>query len=372
MPVFTNISAYKFAPLGNLTALFGPRCARCATKRECAARFFSARKESTSSWLPSLTPPTTLLNYLRTIPGLADLAAKISHSDHQPFNRMLVKIKKEIIAFGVAGIDPGRNPAPKSFAETTEGMARPRPAHHPSRRPQRLRSKARHLPRSPHARPRSFPRIPNGRRVAAPSSQRRTGRDLLHRRHSLRKSGAAFAKRRFRPGLPTRWRHSPLFRGMRRRTFRRRLLRVRQTRRARSFPARNRSRPLLRLPDSTDRRSNRKIRATWNPSPARIVTKTNNLGLDQNRVAGCPRPIETRSLPTLTRSYPRRFTFYVARPARAPFASSRPPTVKLAPCEPLTSDHSILRAQRSLADAERGFAFRSARLGRTTSSAISE
>src|SRR5437762_1239417 len=31
-------------------------------------------------------------------------------------------------------------------------------------------------------------------------------------------------------------------------------------------------------------------------------------------------PIETRSLPTLTRSYPRRFTFYVAWP-RAPFAA---------------------------------------------------
>jgi hypothetical protein len=35
-------------------------------------------------------------------------------------------------------------------------------------------------------------------------------------------------------------------------------------------------------------------------------------------VPGYPSPIETRSLPTLTRSYPRRFTFYVAWPA-APF-----------------------------------------------------
>jgi len=36
-------------------------------------------------------------------------------------------------------------------------------------------------------------------------------------------------------------------------------------------------------------------------------------------VPGYPSAIETRSLPTLTRSYPRRFTFYVAWPA-APFA----------------------------------------------------
>jgi hypothetical protein len=36
-------------------------------------------------------------------------------------------------------------------------------------------------------------------------------------------------------------------------------------------------------------------------------------------VPAFPNAIETRSLPTLTRSYPRRFTFYVAWPA-APFA----------------------------------------------------
>ncbi len=54
-----------------------------------------------------------LLNYLRTIPGLANLNVKISESDYQPFSRMLVKIKKEIIAFGVPGIDPGRSPAPR-------------------------------------------------------------------------------------------------------------------------------------------------------------------------------------------------------------------------------------------------------------------
>jgi len=54
-----------------------------------------------------------LLARLRGISGLADLTPKISESDHQPFNRMLVKIKKEIIAFGVPGVDPARHPAPR-------------------------------------------------------------------------------------------------------------------------------------------------------------------------------------------------------------------------------------------------------------------
>ena len=38
------------------------------------------------------------------------------------------------------------------------------------------------------------------------------------------------------------------------------------------------------------------------------------LGFNQNRVVGFPRPIETRSLPTLTRSYPCRYPL-IARTA---------------------------------------------------------
>jgi UPF0176 protein len=59
-----------------------------------------------------------LLAELRTLPGLADLTPKESPSDERPFNRMLVKIKKEIIAFGVEGIDPARDPAPRLAPET--------------------------------------------------------------------------------------------------------------------------------------------------------------------------------------------------------------------------------------------------------------
>ena len=54
-----------------------------------------------------------LLDDLRSDPLLADLEVKESLSDEQPFERMLVKIKKEIIAFGVEGIDPARRTSPK-------------------------------------------------------------------------------------------------------------------------------------------------------------------------------------------------------------------------------------------------------------------
>ena len=47
-----------------------------------------------------------LLRFLREDPLLNDLDVKESFSDRQPFNRMLVKVKNEIIAFGVEEVRP--------------------------------------------------------------------------------------------------------------------------------------------------------------------------------------------------------------------------------------------------------------------------
>lgn len=58
-----------------------------------------------------------LLDRIRAIPGLADLEVKESFSEKQPFSRMLVKIKREIIAFGVDGIEPGRYTSPRITAK---------------------------------------------------------------------------------------------------------------------------------------------------------------------------------------------------------------------------------------------------------------
>ena len=46
---------------------------------------------------------------LGRIPGLADLQAKFSSSDRQPFYRMKVRLKKEIVTMGVPDIDPNRS-----------------------------------------------------------------------------------------------------------------------------------------------------------------------------------------------------------------------------------------------------------------------
>ena len=112
MPVFTNISAYRFASLGDLKELQSALRAICNKAKMRGTILLSP--EGVNVFVAAAPDAAdVLLNYLRTIPVLADLAPKISQSDHQPFNRMLVKIKKEIIAFGVPGIEPGRDPAPR-------------------------------------------------------------------------------------------------------------------------------------------------------------------------------------------------------------------------------------------------------------------
>ena len=47
-----------------------------------------------------------VLNYLRNEPRLVDLKHKESQDDEMPFYRMKVKLKKEIVTMGVAGVNP--------------------------------------------------------------------------------------------------------------------------------------------------------------------------------------------------------------------------------------------------------------------------
>ncbi len=49
-----------------------------------------------------------VLAWLRADPRLADLEHKESFDDHQPFYRMKVKLKKEIVTMGVPGVDPNQ------------------------------------------------------------------------------------------------------------------------------------------------------------------------------------------------------------------------------------------------------------------------
>ena len=117
MPAFINLSTYRFTPLDDLPAL--RERLLCVCQAGALKGTILLSPEGINVFVAGTRKNVdALLAAVRAVPGLADLAAKESESDTQPFNRMLVKIKKEIIAFGIAGIDPARKPTAKLPART--------------------------------------------------------------------------------------------------------------------------------------------------------------------------------------------------------------------------------------------------------------
>jgi len=107
-----NIAAYKFVALNDLPPY------RAELRKLCAdlelrgtimlspegINLFVAGEEASVRHL---------LEVLRRNPLLEDLEVKESYSDTQPFNRMLVKLKREIIAFGIDEVKPAVRTSPK-------------------------------------------------------------------------------------------------------------------------------------------------------------------------------------------------------------------------------------------------------------------
>jgi UPF0176 protein len=117
MGAITNISCYQFAPLTGLKPLRERLIARCKTLGLKGTILLST--EGINLFVAGGADAIAMLvSDLKTIPGLENLTPKFSESDHQPFTRMLVRIKKEIIAFGVEGIDPSQRTSPKLSART--------------------------------------------------------------------------------------------------------------------------------------------------------------------------------------------------------------------------------------------------------------
>ena len=112
-----NLSAYKFTPLDDLPARRAHLRALCTDLALKGTILLSPEGINLFVAGPR-SGVDALMSELRRLPGLADLVAKESLSAAPPFGRMLVKLKREIIAFGVEGIDPARAPAPRLDPQT--------------------------------------------------------------------------------------------------------------------------------------------------------------------------------------------------------------------------------------------------------------
>jgi UPF0176 protein len=111
-----NIAAYKFVALPELRSLRARLLALCKRWELKGTILLSA--EGINLFVSGARGKIDLLlAELRSICGLEDLSPKISETEHQPFTKMLVRIKKEIIAFGVEGIEPGQRTSPKLAAK---------------------------------------------------------------------------------------------------------------------------------------------------------------------------------------------------------------------------------------------------------------
>ncbi|HEY4415798.1 MAG TPA: sulfurtransferase [Verrucomicrobiae bacterium] len=115
MSQIVNIAAYKFVALPELRSLRARLLALCKSWELKGTILLSV--EGINLFVAGTAENIDLLlGELRGLPGLEDLKPKISVTDHQPFTRMLVRIKKEIIAFGVEGINPAQRTSPKLAA----------------------------------------------------------------------------------------------------------------------------------------------------------------------------------------------------------------------------------------------------------------
>jgi predicted sulfurtransferase len=96
--VVTNISAYRFAPLDGLKSLRAGLMEACQRGGLKGTILLSTEGINLFVAGPAAAIDS-LLEVVRAVPGLEGLEPKVSESLEQPFSRMLVRIKKEIIAF---------------------------------------------------------------------------------------------------------------------------------------------------------------------------------------------------------------------------------------------------------------------------------
>lgn len=115
MSVVTNISTYRFAELSGLKDLRADLTLACKSWGLKGTILLST--EGINLFVAGAADSIELLlAKLRQIPGLEGLEPKVSVSESQPFNRMLVRLKKEIISFGMESIRPANYTSPKIAA----------------------------------------------------------------------------------------------------------------------------------------------------------------------------------------------------------------------------------------------------------------
>lgn len=98
---------YKFAPLQADAGLQAHLHGVCAA-HDVAGTLLIAPEGINGTIAGPAAGVQAVLDAIRALPGCADLEHKESAADEQPFLRLKVRLKREIVTMGVPGIDPTR------------------------------------------------------------------------------------------------------------------------------------------------------------------------------------------------------------------------------------------------------------------------
>jgi UPF0176 protein len=117
MTSILNISAYKFIPLPDAHALREVLLAR-ATQLELKGTILLAEEGINLFLAAPRAAVDAFIHQLHQDPRFADIAPKESWSETQPFRKMLVKVKNEIIRMDHPTIRPANGRAPSVSPQT--------------------------------------------------------------------------------------------------------------------------------------------------------------------------------------------------------------------------------------------------------------
>ncbi len=117
-PPIQVAALYCFAPFDDHLALQAPLQAVCEAAGTCGT-ILLAPEGINGTIAGSHEGVEQVLSHIRALPGCAEFDIKFSHADERPFNRMKVRLKREIVTMGQPGIDPtasvGRYVAPQDW-----------------------------------------------------------------------------------------------------------------------------------------------------------------------------------------------------------------------------------------------------------------
>ena len=105
---FTIIAFYRFTSLPQYETLRQPLFDACTANSIFGTILLAGEGINGTVAGPS-AGIENLLAHLRTLPGCADLDVKWSEAEENPFYRMKVRLKREIVTMGVPDVDPATN-----------------------------------------------------------------------------------------------------------------------------------------------------------------------------------------------------------------------------------------------------------------------